>query len=102
LLAVFWNRIDWEACSLSDELQDVYARVVPELAAGDWMRPPASAGEHWADDVAGTGLLDPQVRGYPWRREYSTSEYVDLLGTHSHHIILEPRVPASSWRPSGR
>ena len=40
----------------------------------------------------GLTSLAPEVRSYPWRREYSTSEYVDLLSTHSHHIVLEPRV----------
>jgi trans-aconitate methyltransferase len=92
LLAAFWNRVDWDACALSDELQEVYAGVAAELAAENRMMPAAGEEEHWLTDVAGTGFLAPEVRSYPWRREYSTSEYVDLLSTHSHHIVLEPRV----------
>jgi SAM-dependent methyltransferase len=92
LLAAFWNRVDWEACALSAELLDVYFRIAPELATSDWMLPAAVAGEHWLDDVTGADLLDPEVRSYPWSLEHSTSEYVDLLRTHSHHIILERHV----------
>jgi trans-aconitate methyltransferase len=92
LLAPFWNRVDWEACALSDELHAVYARVAPELAGANRMMPAAGEEESWLDDVAGTGFIAPEIRSYPWRREYSTREYVDLLSTHSHHIILERRV----------
>ena len=31
---------------------------------------------------------DPTVRRYPWATEYSTKEYIDLLGTYSDHISL--------------
>jgi hypothetical protein len=34
------------------------------------------------------GFTDPQVRSYDWSAEYTTAEYLELMQTHSDHILL--------------
>jgi hypothetical protein len=38
----------------------------------------------------GTGFERPQGRSYSWRAEYTTEQYLQLLRTHSDHIVLGP------------
>ncbi len=96
LLAAFWNRPDWEACELREQIDAAYRATTPELAVDGPMHPaPASGSEPWnrwereIDLAAGFGRAE--VRGYRWIREYSSAEYVRLLQTHSDHIMLERR-----------
>ncbi len=36
------------------------------------------------------GFISVEDRDYLWHARYRTSEYLDLLQTHSDHIVLEP------------
>ena len=96
-LAVFWNRPRWESSPLRDELADAYGRAAPELGAGSTGPGPMHPGvrsppEWWGDwtrELRGTvGFEPPEPRSYVWNQEYTTEEYVQLLQTHSDHIIL--------------
>jgi hypothetical protein len=51
----------------------------PELW-GDWKREIAAA----------DGFGAPEVRSYDWSQAYSTAEYLELIQTHSDHIVLGP------------
>lgn len=96
LLAAFWNRVDWEACPLREELQAAYARAGREAPErGDPMHPSSqSAGVldgAWPKEVAAaTGFERPEVRAYPWQQAYTSAEYVAVLSTHSVQAVLDP------------
>ncbi len=95
-LAAFWNRPDWSSCPLSGEIDEQYRAVAPEmLADAGPMRPGVSATPPlWGDpagDIRGSGGYEsPLQRSYRWQRDYSTEQYLELLQTHSDHIVLEP------------
>src|SRR5207248_1841307 len=48
--------------------------------------------EWWADwDAelrAATGFDSPEARSYRWQETYTTAAYVEVLSTHSDHIVL--------------
>ena len=43
---------------------------------------------HLPDPASLALFEDPVVRSYKWAFEYSSKEYIDLLGTYSDHISL--------------
>lgn len=96
-LAVFWSRPRWESCALRDELADAYRRTAPELGAGNSgpgpmhpgvQAPPAWWGD-WTRELRGAvGFERPEPRSYSWSEDYSSEQYVELLQTHSDHIVL--------------
>ena len=96
-LAVFWNRPRWGSSPLREELDDAYTRTAPELGAGSAgpgpMRPgveapPAWWGD-WTSELRGAaGFEPPELRSYSWTEEYSTQRYLELLQTHSDHVVL--------------
>ena len=95
LLAVFWNRPEWDHSPHREALERVYARYAPELGADSPMRPvcwPSSeVWSRWDQEIDPTdGFEQPEIREYHWATEYSTAHYVELLQTHSDHIVLEP------------
>jgi hypothetical protein len=45
--------------------------------------------EDWAGEIADVpGFSGPEVRRYRWHTDYTSAEYLDLLGTHSACVIL--------------
>lgn len=93
-LALFWNRARWESNPLRDGLRAAYARVAPDFGplpgpmhpAGN--TPPELWGDWRAEIEQAGGFEAPSTRAYQWRSEYSTSEYLELIQTHSDHIVL--------------
>jgi SAM-dependent methyltransferase len=76
------------------DVQDCYERWVPETQLGLRL-PAASDVAPDLDELNRFGRFGPvAVRRYEWERPYSTSEYVELLGTYSGHIALDPSVRA--------
>jgi SAM-dependent methyltransferase len=93
-LAVFWNRPTLEPAELRAALDAVYSRVAPELAGSIPMR--GSRGEpaeRWTGELP-PAFCDGELRAYRWTRTVTTAEYLELLGTYSDHIVLEPAVGA--------
>ena len=96
-LAVFWNRPRWESNPWRDELSAAYGRTAPDLGAGSAgpgpMHPgvyetPAWSGD-WTRELGDAdGFEPPELRTYAWVEDYTSSEYVALLQTHSDHILL--------------
>jgi hypothetical protein len=70
----------------------VYARVVPQLAESVVIRPPHH--DYTAALRAGGGFDDFRERRYAWQRDYSTDEWLRLIGTHSDHLRLDPDLRA--------
>lgn len=99
-LAVLWNRPDWEATPWRDEIAEAYQRVAPDLGAGAGpgpMHPSTDARRVWWRDWAGeidaaAGFDAPESREYRWREKYTTAAYLELLRTHSDHIVLGARL----------
>jgi SAM-dependent methyltransferase len=92
-LAVFWNRPEWERCPLRAELDAAYREVRFAGSPGP-MHPAATAAADlstdWAHEIAEAGgFADPEVRAYRWSAAYSTAQYLDLISTHSDHIVLD-------------
>ena len=94
MLAAFWNRFDWNSSPLHGELEEVYRRFAPELGGQVPPGPlsPTAVEDSLRDWQGGpgqeTGFTAPEWHAYPWRCRYTTDEYVNLLRTHSDHIVL--------------
>jgi trans-aconitate methyltransferase len=93
-LAAFWNRPAWGDTELRRALSDAYRQTVSELPPDGPMHPdnPGAAGpdESWTQAVAATeGLTDPSERVYEWSLDYTTDQYVELLGTLSDVRLLD-------------
>lgn len=93
VLGAIWTLPDWGPCPLRDTLREVYRATVPGLTA-DFPMHPASrttslAGDWEAQIHSSEEFADPQVISYPWTYTYSAGGYVELLGTHQDHILLE-------------
>lgn len=91
-LAAFWNRPDWTACELREELGEVYRRHGRAGDTDDPMNPLSRFGENdWSTEIAGApGFGAPEVRRHSWHQDYTAAEYLDLLGTHSACLVLDP------------
>jgi SAM-dependent methyltransferase len=95
LLAVFWNRPNWDLCTLRDELGAAYERAAPDFGPDPGPMHPGSeiAPDRWedwdAEIEAAAGLADPRVRFYRWSAEYSARRYAELVATSQDHILLD-------------
>ena len=90
-LAVFWNRPDWTATDLREELREAYRLAGRAGDTDDPMNPVAEPeDEGWVQEIAGTpGFDGAEVRRYRWHADHTTAEYLALLGTHSSYLILD-------------
>jgi SAM-dependent methyltransferase len=101
LLAVFWNRPDWDRCALRDDLRAVYRQNAPDFGPDPGPMHPGSeiAPDRWEDwDAeidAARGFGDPQIRLYRWTAEYTAQRYVELLATSQDHILLGDETRAA-------
>jgi SAM-dependent methyltransferase len=95
-VALFWNRPQWERSPHRQAMLDAYGRAAPDFEAvggpgpmhpanegpsrlwGDWERELRSA--RWFED--------PVVRSYDLSITYSAAGFVELLHTHSDHMLL--------------
>lgn len=88
-IALFWNR-SWLTGEVKEELDGVYRYRAPEL-----LKPPESAADDeppYVADLGRSGLFEkPFSRRYPWQATYTTQEWVQLVQTHSDHLVLEPK-----------
>jgi SAM-dependent methyltransferase len=101
LLAVFWNRPDWDRCALRDELRTVYRRYAPDFGPDPGPMHPGSeiAPDRWEDwdaEIAtARGFGEPQIRLYRWTAQYSARRYMELLATSQDHILLGDETRAA-------
>jgi SAM-dependent methyltransferase len=105
VLAAFWNRPDWEANPVQEQIDEVYRRAAPELLPNNAMRLTRSADTwgRWHEEIGATsGFERPEVRTYPWTIDYTSGEYLELLRTHSDHIMLDPRRADDLYDGIGR
>jgi SAM-dependent methyltransferase len=91
VLAAFWNQPDWERCELREPLEEAYRGVAFTEPQGPMQpRPVATVrSDDWEREIAAAdGFGGAELRGYDWSCEYTTAQYLELLGTHSDHIVL--------------
>ena len=91
-LAAFWNRPDWSACDLREELAEAYRLGGRGGDGEDPMNPTGRFEDDlWSEEIGGAPGFDAaEVRRYRWHSDYTTAEYLALLGTHSACLILDP------------
>jgi SAM-dependent methyltransferase len=88
-LALFWNREEQRGAVYRQLFNDAYARYAPELADPPTEEKNESWIEEWTNKINASGLFDPAlVQRYPWSLSYNADQFIDLLGTHSDHILL--------------
>jgi len=94
-LAVFWNRPDWTRCELRDALEGAYRRSGVAMVSRGPLHPSGhepllEEGDSWFDELAASPeFTGAELRRYDWVRRYAATEYVDLVGTHSDHLLLD-------------
>lgn len=97
-LALFWNKPVQTQVSADyfQGIQDVYERVVPEMAKRFPGLPhPDAVPTPITDEIGGSGLFgEVTVLKYRWETEYTAQAYVKLLNTYSDHITLEKDIRA--------
>jgi SAM-dependent methyltransferase len=100
-LAMFWNRPRWENTPLRRDLRIAYERAAPDFGPKPGPMHPATDttpdlwGDWPAELAASPEFGAPAMRLYERDCEYSTDQYLQLLQTHSDHIMLGPqKLPA--------
>jgi SAM-dependent methyltransferase len=95
-LAAFWNRIDWRRCECVEDLAAAYesAGVQYDVYNATYPDPTADVvlEREWHEQIdAATGFEDAETRSYEWVWSYSADLYLELLGTMSTYLVLEPQ-----------
>lgn len=82
-IALFWNQGTPQG-DVVEQMKGVYRYRAPDLLPVDEQdEPPYRA------DLERSGLFEtPFTRTYAWTQEYSTDEWVELVQTHSNHVVL--------------
>lgn len=88
-ITLFWNRADLDACGWHDELQPIYRRIAEPLTHANIRATQENASRENLERLLATARFgDPVVRHVRWEQQYTTAQYVELLGTYSDHRIL--------------
>lgn len=95
-LAVFWNSARPDETPLRAEMNRVYERWAPGLAQTSVVTTWTGEADRYRGDIVASGLFDePAQTALDWQCAYTTEEYVELLQTHSDHIVLPAGQRAS-------
>jgi SAM-dependent methyltransferase len=97
-IALFWNFRRSFGGAGDRAIADCYQRLAPSLAAsplsGSFERLEGS-GEH-ATALERSELFDDvKVSHLSWKQHYTGDEWLDLVGTHSDHRLLDPQALAA-------
>lgn len=87
-LALFWNRTGNDAGAVRRAVDEVYAGLFPMLSPHGWLtagHPPVGA------PPPGAGFGPSEWHVFPWIQRYTTTEWTDLVQTHSDHRLLDPQ-----------
>ncbi len=93
--AIFWNRPDFsEVPELRAEMDAVYARLAPDMVSSLASSATGSKGDAPPVDPAPDGFASAEARTFRQVVRYTSTGWVDLLGTHSNHVMLPPQQRA--------
>jgi SAM-dependent methyltransferase len=95
-VALFWNTAEWQRSPDRQALIDAYERAGADWGAVGGAGPMHPATTQWLperpDEVlelrASSDFHEHDRRFYAWSQRYPTTEYVELLSTHSDHMLL--------------
>jgi len=88
--ALFWNRSDFSrAADLRRELDEVYARLAPDLESSLASSGVGAKGEAPPTDPPPAGFVEAEEVVHEQVVTYTSAAWVALLGTHSNHVLLE-------------
>jgi len=88
-LALFWNMFPDQDGPLWTDIADVYQRLEPEMAEKHVKLKFAENVEQRRLQIDHAGLFAKiSVDYFPWARDLSTTDYLDLIMTFSDHITL--------------
>jgi SAM-dependent methyltransferase len=91
-LAIIRNEQFNLAPSLRAELDAAYARAFPGVAE-EGARDVEGKARATAAEIERSGHFGAvNTAVFPWTQRYTARQYLDLLGTHSDHAVLEPRL----------
>ena len=106
VLALLWHRSVWDEGPLRDALIALYESLAPgfldttptfpglRMTEADARRPA---------EIESTGLFSGvEAHSHHWEQTYTTAEYLELLGTQSDHVLLEPATRESLFESVGR
>jgi SAM-dependent methyltransferase len=86
--AIFWNRPEFTDARLRTDLDEVYARLAPDMRSSLASKASGHKGVPPAVDPAPEGFTSAEVRTYRHAIRYTTDRWVGYLGTHSNHVLL--------------
>ena len=87
-ITLFWNRPNLGGSVWHDEIQPIYERVTPHMTHAK-NTTTAYNTERAVVQLGRSRRFGPCVtQEFPWVGHYTTSEYIELLGTYSDHRIL--------------
>jgi SAM-dependent methyltransferase len=94
VLALLWHRSVWSDGPLRDAMIALYESLAPgflettptfpglRMTEADARRPA---------EIESSGVFSGvEVHSHHWQRGYTTAEYLELLGTQSDHVLLDP------------
>jgi SAM-dependent methyltransferase len=86
--AIFWNRPEFPDAELRVRLDEVYARLAPEMESSLASEASGHKGAPPTVDPAPEGFTGAEARTYHHAIRYTTARWVGYLGTHSNHVLL--------------
>ena len=93
VLALLWHRSVWGEGPLRDQMLAVYEAVVPDFLAATPTFPGlvmTEADGRRPAEIESSGVFgEVEVHSHGWEHEYTTQEYLELLGTQSDHVLLD-------------
>lgn len=91
IAAIFWNRPDFsEAGELRADMDAVYERLAPDMVSSLASSATGHKGDPPPVDPAPEGFAGAGVRTLRQGVRYTSTSWVELLGTHSNHVMLPP------------
>jgi SAM-dependent methyltransferase len=93
-LAAIWSFPNWQRCAAREPLRHAYRTAANVLPADFPMHPdsePTLLAGHWEAEIEASGrFIEPEIQSFAWAQTYTRVGYLELLGTHQDHILLDP------------
>jgi ubiquinone/menaquinone biosynthesis C-methylase UbiE len=92
-IGLFWDLHDKVDTNLSDEIDEIYKKIAPQLHDEEHEESLEEKIEEYKSEIENCGLFDEVIiKKYVMKIKYNSDEYVNLLDTYSHHFVLEDTV----------
>jgi SAM-dependent methyltransferase len=106
VLALLWHRSVWNEGPLRDAMIALYESLAPGFLETTPTFPGlrmTEADARRAGEIESTGVFSGvEVHSHHWQQTYTTAEYLELLGTQSDHVLLDPATRESLFDGAAR